>query len=112
MLQITGIPFILVLGLLCVCVYKYIIWPCFASPLAKVPKAHPIAAVSPVWILWKRWHFQELSAIHEAHQKYGPVVRLGPSELSVNCVDGGIRTVYSGGFDKHEWYPNIFDNYG
>ncbi|KLJ13509.1 unspecific monooxygenase [Blastomyces silverae] len=50
--------------------------------------------------------------IHKAHQKYGPIVRLGPSEISVNCVDGGIRTVYAGGFEKHDWYPRVFGAYG
>ncbi|PGG99521.1 unspecific monooxygenase [Blastomyces parvus] len=50
--------------------------------------------------------------IHEAHQKYGPIVRLGPSEISINCVDGGIRTVYSGGFEKHAWYSRVFSAYG
>ncbi|OAX85099.1 hypothetical protein ACJ72_00512 [Emergomyces africanus] len=50
--------------------------------------------------------------IHKAHQKYGPIVRLGPSEISINCVDGGIRTVYTGGFEKHDWYPRVFGAYG
>jgi hypothetical protein len=39
-------------------------------------------------------------------------VRLAPNEVSINCVDGGIRTVYAGGFEKHEWYPNLFPAYG
>ncbi|EEH43034.2 uncharacterized protein PADG_07854 [Paracoccidioides brasiliensis Pb18] len=50
--------------------------------------------------------------IHDAHQKYGPIVRLGPSEISINCVDNGIRTVYAGGFEKHDWYPRVFGAYG
>ena len=49
--------------------------------------------------------------MHAAHQKHGPIIRLGPNEISVNQVDGGIRTVYGGGFEKGEWY-RIFDNYG
>lgn len=50
--------------------------------------------------------------IHDAHQRCGPIVRLGPGEVSINCVDGGIRTVYAGGFEKHDWYPRIFGAYG
>lgn len=50
--------------------------------------------------------------IYKAHQKYGPIVRLEPSEISVNCVDGGIRTVYAGGFEKRDWYPRVFGAYG
>ncbi|KKY23470.1 putative cytochrome p450 monooxygenase [Phaeomoniella chlamydospora] len=51
-------------------------------------------------------------AIHAAHERCGPIVRLGPTELSINCVDEGIRTVYSGSFEKHDWYPRQFPNYG
>ena len=50
--------------------------------------------------------------MNEAHQKLGPIVRLAPSEISINCVDKGIKTVYSGGFEKHEWYPRVFGSLG
>ena len=46
---------------------------------------------------------QNNRTVHAAHLKYGPVVRLAPYELSVNCVDAGIRTIYAGGFEKHDW---------
>lgn len=58
-----------------------------------------------------RCRWKENQVIHAAHQKHGPIVRLGPNEVSVNCVDGGIRTVYGGGFDKAEYYSNLFLNY-
>lgn len=51
-------------------------------------------------------------SIFAAHQKYGSIVRLGPNELSVNCVDNGIKTIYGGGFEKSHWYTNLFLNYG
>ncbi|CAF9917960.1 MAG: hypothetical protein ALECFALPRED_000435 [Alectoria fallacina] len=44
-------------------------------------------------------------------EKYGPVVRLAPNEISVNSVDA-LRTVYVGGFEKHRWYLDVFANYG
>ena len=77
-----------------------------------MPNAHPTSAISPVWILWNRYKNNGNRATHAAHEKYGPIVRLGPNELSINCVDGGIRTVYAGGFEKHEWYPRQFPSYG
>ncbi len=49
--------------------------------------------------------------VRAAHEHKGSVVRLGPNEISVSSVDGGIKTIYSGGFEKGEWY-SIFDNYG
>ena len=48
--------------------------------------------------------------MNEAFQKRGPVVRLGHSELSVNIVDGSIRTVHGGGFAKTEWYSFFMNN--
>ena len=98
-------------------VFFYILWvqviiPTFISPLSKIPNAHFTSSFSPFWILWKRYVAQENRAIHAAHVKHGEIVRLGPNEVSINCVDGGIRTVYSGGFEKWAWYPNQFENYG
>src|SRR5271155_5476951 len=92
--------------------YRYFVHPVFLSPLSKFPAAHPLAAVSGVWILWQRFKGRNNRTTYAAHQRYGEVVRLGPNELSVNCVNGGIRTIYGGGFEKHEWYPNLFPSYG
>lgn len=93
-------------------IYVYVLLPVFFSDLSKVPNAHFTSSFSPLWILWKRYTNQENRSIHAAHVKQGDIVRLGPNELSVNCVDRGIRTIYSGGFEKWNWYPNQFDNYG
>ena len=30
----------------------------------------------------------------------------------VNSVDGGIRSIYAGGFEKGGWYSNVFVNFG
>ncbi len=86
--------------------------PTFISPLSKIPNAHVTSSFSSLWILWKRYSEQENKSIHNAHVKHGKIVRLGPNEVSINSVDDGIRTVYSGGFEKWDWYPNQFNNYG
>ncbi len=99
-------------GLLIYVVYKYLLYPVFLSPLSKLPSAHFTSSFSPLWILYKRLFGAENRAIHAAHQKYGPIIKLAPDQISVNCVDGGIKTVYSGGFEKSNWYHNMFDNYG
>ena len=105
---------VLLLAVLCGLLFlfiKHVIYPAFLSPLAKIPNAHFTAGFSPLWILWKRYSGAENQAIHHAHLKYGPIVRTGPNDINVNCVDGGIKTVYSGGFEKPNWYPNVFQNY-
>lgn len=87
------------------------IHPALISPLSKIPNAHFTASFSPLWILYNRWRSNEVTCIHAAHEKHGPIVRLSPNEVSVNSLEG-LRLVYAGGFDKHDFYPNLFDNYG
>ena len=105
------LPLIAILLLLAF-LYRYCLHPLFLSPLSKIPNAHFASPLSPIWILWIRFKGRENAAIYAAHRKYGPIVRLGPNEVSVNCVDGGIRTIYAGGFEKSSWYSNLFINYG
>lgn len=109
--QFLSVP---VLGSIVLCllaVYKFLIYPAYLSPLARIPNAHSTCSISPVWILWTRYQHRENKAVLAAHQKYGPVVRLGPNEISVCSIDGGLRTVYGGGFEKPDWYQ-AFANYG
>ncbi|OCK82314.1 cytochrome P450 monooxygenase-like protein [Lepidopterella palustris CBS 459.81] len=110
-----AVPIIPVLALSAVmlgAVYKYIIHPLFFSPLRRIPAAHLSVPFSPLWILWIRQQGRQNRTILAAHERLGPVVRLGPREVSVNCVRGGLSTVYTGGMEKGEWYSNLFYNYG
>lgn len=85
------------------------------NPLRKVPAAHPLAHFTSLWIHSVRWRGIENATLKKAHQQYGPIVCLSPQEISVNCVKGGIREVYAGGFEKgnssYNWY-GFFSNYG
>ncbi|KAF2153874.1 putative cytochrome P450 monooxygenase [Myriangium duriaei CBS 260.36] len=99
-------------GVVCILgLYRYIIYPVFLSPLAKVPSAHWSSSVTPLWILIQRRRGRENPMVHAAHERLGSLVRLGPNEIAVNCVDGGIRTIYGGGYEKGSWY-SVFTNYG
>ena len=49
--------------------------------------------------------------VRKALQCKGPVVRLGPKELLVNTMDGGIRTIHGVGSEKTQWYES-FMNHG
>lgn len=92
--------------------YRHIVQPAFISVLSKLPAIHWTAHISPAWILYRRWKLVDTFEVHNAHERLGPIVRLGPNEISVNSVEGGIRTVYSGGYEKGAWYSNVFSNYG
>lgn len=91
-------------------IYKYI-----QNPLRKIPAAHPLAHFTSLWIDSVRWRSIENATLKAAHAHLGPIICLGPSEISVNCVKGGIREVYAGGFEKgngkYNWY-GFFANYG
>lgn len=106
-----GISFLAGGVLLLLSFYKFVVYPLFVSPLSRIPSAHPLAGITSLWISLIRYRNLEIRTIHAAHQRLGPVIRLGPEEISVNCVKGGIQTVYAGGFEKGEWY-DIFANCG
>lgn len=50
--------------------------------------------------------------IHQLHQKYGPVVRLAPNEISFSNLEGMKEIYQSGGsgYNKTEFY-NLFQQY-
>ena len=105
-ITIVGVSLLLLLLL-----YRYILLPLFFSPLSKIPNAHFSAPILPLWIWSKRRKSTAVRTLFALHQRYGPVVRLAPNEISVNSVDA-LRTVYVGGFEKHRWYLDVFANYG
>ncbi|KAM7207327.1 hypothetical protein V8F20_002389 [Naviculisporaceae sp. PSN 640] len=96
--------------LLAFLVHRYILSPTLFSPLASIPNAHWSSPFSRLWILALRWNRRENKTLHALHQRLGPVIRLGPHEVSINSIEG-VRTVYQGGFEKPVWY-SVFDNYG
>ena len=99
--------FLIVIALL----YRLIVYPLLVSPLAKIPNAHWSSALTPLWILHIRYRRRELAVVKQAHERLGPIVRLGPQDISISCFEDGIRTVYHKGFDKPSWY-SFFSYYG
>lgn len=93
-------------------IYKVLIEPLFFSPLSKIPAANLSAHISPLWIYYIRYTNTENETIYRLHEKKGPIIRLAPNELSINCYEEGLKTVYTGGFDKTEFYGRRFCNYG
>lgn len=112
MLDFTTLLLLAPLGLLLQVLGSYAL-----NPVRRMPAAHPLAPFTGLWIAWVRWRKIENATLKEAHDRLGPVVCLGPQEISVNCVKGGIRDVYAGGFEKRDaksgynWY-GFFTNFG
>jgi hypothetical protein len=107
-----NIPLLAICGALSLAIYKCLIHPLFLSPLSKIPAAHPTSHVSPIWIYYIRYKNIENQTIHELHKQKGPILRTAPNQLSVNCYEGGLKTIYTGGFHKTDFYHNRFINYG
>ena len=112
---VSILPQLLAFTLVLYLTYSFFVFPLFISPLRHIPRAHwtvPFPYVGSLWILYQRFRSRNNAATFEAHEKLGPVVRLGDNEISVNCYEGGLRTIYAGGWEKHEWYPRQFANFG
>ncbi|KAI8626390.1 cytochrome P450 [Xylariaceae sp. FL1651] len=109
-ISITNLYYPTIILLLSWHLYKYLVYPALFSPLATIPVPHWTCSFSNSWILWARLNSRENRSLHAAHQRCGPIVRVGPCELSVSSTEA-VKTIYQGGFDKHSWY-SVFDNFG
>lgn len=83
------------------CLYRTI-----ASPLRKIPGPF-VSRFSDIWYFLqvKRGNFEKVNIA--LHQKFGPIVRLGPNRYSLSHVDAtqGIYSITSGAkFAKSPWY--------
>lgn len=65
----------------------------FFHPLRNVP-GPLLARVSRLWARAGNFHGCKSQRIHAAHQKYGPVVRVGPNELSF-ADPSAVRDIYT-----------------
>ncbi|KAB2579274.1 Cytochrome P450 3A12 [Lasiodiplodia theobromae] len=101
---------VLVGGAVLAALYRYVLYPAFFSPLAKIPAANFSARFSNLWLRYIRYMEIENRTVYALHVKHGPIVRLGPNELSINCVEEGIKTIYPS-FPKTAFYSQ-FDFFG
>ncbi|CAK7221812.1 hypothetical protein SCUCBS95973_004626 [Sporothrix curviconia] len=89
-------------------IYRLLVYPLFISPLAKIPSAHWSSAISPLWILYVRFKQNETETLAGVHEALGPVVRVGPNDVSVNDI-GFAKTIHTS-FNRTKYY-SIFVNY-
>ncbi|CCX32289.1 cytochrome P450 [Pyronema domesticum] len=106
-----------ILGYPALCVSLYVFyWICLSfyrltfHPLAKYPGPW-LAAVSPLFYCWVFARGRAGPEIKAAHDKYGPVVRIAPNDLSF-ATPTSYRDIYTkqngrGTFIKTEFYKQI-----
>ncbi|KAI9813028.1 MAG: hypothetical protein M1832_006419 [Thelocarpon impressellum] len=66
----------------------------YLHPLSRVP-GPLFAALTSRWLLFIDLAGQRTATIHGLHQKYGPVVRIGPDDLSFADVEA-VNDIYTG----------------
>jgi hypothetical protein len=82
------------------------------APLSKLPGPwHSL--FTDVYLMYKEFTAQRRIYIHELHKKFGPVVRLGPNEVSFTSLEALKEIYQSGGsgYDKTEFYT-LFTQFG
>ena len=84
----------------------------FRSPLLQIPGPRH-SAFTGIWLMVQEFAGNRRPYIHELHKRYGPVVRLGPNEISFTSADA-VKEIYAGGgsgYDKTELYT-MFMQFG
>jgi hypothetical protein len=88
------------------------IFRCVASPLRKLP-GPTISLFTSLFLKWKEINAARTLYVHALHEKYGPVVRIAPDEVSFTSWTA-LKEIYcsgGSGYDKSDFY-NLFKIYG
>ena len=82
-----------------------------ASKLNKIPGPWLFAATRYRLAL-NAWKARSVHTVHRLHKQYGPVVRIGPNEISFNSLSA-LKTIFGAGsgFERTAFY-RMFDVYG
>ncbi|EFX01545.1 benzoate 4-monooxygenase cytochrome p450 [Grosmannia clavigera kw1407] len=91
-----------VLSTVSLCIYR--LW---FHPLARVPGPW-LAACSSFWLAWHSFVGDECTAVFRLHEKYGPVLRVGPNDVDIADADA-VNPIYveRGGFAKTANYSKF-----
>ncbi|KAI5239920.1 putative P450 monooxygenase [Aureobasidium subglaciale] len=91
--------------------YHIIIEPLYLNPKSRIPG--PTSFALTKWRLaWEDFKGSRTRTIHALHEKYGPIVRIGPDEIHCNSLEA-LRTIYGAGSGfERTWFYRMFDAYG
>ncbi|KAH7142955.1 benzoate 4-monooxygenase [Dactylonectria estremocensis] len=78
----------------------------FFHPLRNIP-GPPLARISRLWSRIGNFHGRKSERIHEAHVKYGTIVRVGPNELSFSDPSAVQEIYMSSDFIKENTFYAI-----
>ncbi|KAG9239848.1 cytochrome P450 [Calycina marina] len=97
-----SIAVISVVVLIVTCLYRVTVHPLSHIPGPLIPK------ITSLWLYYHAYIGDEATAIHELHNKYGPLIRVAPNEVDIADVDA-VSPIYvsKGGFRKAPCYVNF-----
>lgn len=90
----------------------HVCWTLCFSPLARIP-GPKLFSLTGLRLVREDFQGTRTRTIHRLHQEYGPVVRVGPSEVSFNSLTA-LRLVYGAGspFGRPPVFYRMFDVLG
>ncbi|KAF9869991.1 benzoate 4-monooxygenase cytochrome P450 [Colletotrichum karsti] len=95
-----------------VAVVSVIVYGCFFHPIAHIPGPF-LAKFSPLWIMRALHRMRFNSELQALHQRYGPVVRVGPNEVSFASLEAE-TAIYAkqedGRFSKDGTFLTLFSD--
>ncbi|KAM0721926.1 hypothetical protein Q7P37_002851 [Cladosporium fusiforme] len=100
-------PILLLISTIPTLIVSILVYRAFFSPLARIP-GPLVCRFTSVWIWYHSYAGHEARLITSLHEKYGPVVRIGPTECVIS--DGAaLNAIYNerGGFRKADCYANF-----
>jgi hypothetical protein len=85
---------------------------CLSSPLRRLPGPN-VSLFTSLVLKWKEIGAARTLHVHALHEKYGPVVRIAPNEVSFTSWPA-LKEIYcsgGSGYEKSDFY-NLFKIYG
>lgn len=99
----------LIIGVVLISIIQLVLRNLFAIRGVPGPKLY---ALTKWRLAYDGWKGAQTTTIHQLHQKYGPVVRISPNEISFSSL-AALKTIYGAGsgFERTSFY-RMFDAYG
>ncbi|KAF2460945.1 benzoate 4-monooxygenase cytochrome P450 [Lineolata rhizophorae] len=107
----TSIFICLCISALLAGIHWLVLEPLVWSHTSQIP-GPKLFAITKWRLAYEDWKGSRTRTINALHEKYGPVVRIGPNEVSFNSLTA-LRTIYGtgSGFERTSFY-RMFDVYG
>jgi cytochrome P450 len=93
------------------CIYTFLYDYLSKPGLRRIPGPAPFA-ITRYRLALEAWKARSIQTVHKLHLRYGPVVRIGPNQISFNSLSA-LRQIYGAGsgFERTSFYK-MFDVYG